>query len=202
MPSFFMDTNKTNSYIFKKEVTFSFNKGILLSFLLAVLWFFFHSILLLVLNKNLSFLTIATEKSIFNPIYSLTVLFIGIAIQELIKAFLLKIMAQVSFRQMKAGFSFSSFMPYLESKYPVPLLTYQLMLLIPGMVIIQAVWLSYIANMYEYIIITAFWIFFSGFDLITLIKIRKYPKHLLVSTHPELPGVFLYDNPFINEEEI
>ena len=196
-----MKTNTSEAYTFKKEVVFSFYKGMLISLLLALIWLLVHSAILYFYQKNFSFFIQAIKQSIFNPIFFILVIFAGIIVQEIIKALLLYAMAGVKFNRMKAGFSLTTFMPYVESNYPVTILTYRLLLFVPCLATIQLVWLSYIANLHEWLFITTVWIFFCSFDIITLVKLKNYNENMLVATHPDRPGVLLYDNPFKSEEQ-
>ncbi len=194
-----MSNQIDNEYFLKKEITFSLFKGILYSLFASIFWIILNFSILYAIHKQNYIIQKAFEDSVFIIEYFVLIFFSGIIIQELIKTIILITKAKVKLQHLKFGFSTSSLTPYIECKYPVPIKAYKYTLIIPTIVILQTIWLSYFFNLYEFIVYSTFWLFFSMFDIITFIMVKNYKKPYLATSHTELPGIILYDNPF-NEE--
>ncbi|MCX7862143.1 MAG: hypothetical protein N2449_04050 [Bacteroidales bacterium] len=190
-----------NDYFFKKELTFNLSKGIFFSLLLSIGWFFIQSLIIWIIKGNLSFLKIALQQSIFSLEYFLPIIFVGILLQEIIKSIILRFLAHVKWKEQRAGFSFLTLLPFIESRYPISIAIYKKLLIVPTIIIIQLIWLTYFYEQYHWLITTSFWIFFSGFDILSFIQIRQIKNNFLASTHYAKTGVIIYDNPFENIDE-
>lgn len=189
----------TEEYFFKKDFTFILQKGYLFSFLLSVGWFGLHSLALRFIHHEWTFIESALDKSFFHIEFLLPVLFGGLILQEAIKSIILNMFGKVKWTAMKAGFSIHTLMPYIESKYPIPIGVYRWLLIVPTFLLLQFVWLSYCCSYSEWLVFTSIWLFFSGFDILAYFQIRRLSTHYLAATHDKLPGVIVYENPF-NEE--
>ncbi len=193
------DIDHSEEYFFKKELIFSSQKGYLYSFFGAISWFCLHSLALRLIYHQWTFLKTAIEKSIFHVEFFIPVLFGGLILQEAIKSLILNRLAKVKWTAIKAGFSIHTLMPYVESKYPIKIGYYKLLLILPSFILLQVIWLAYCCNHSEWLVLSSIWLFFSGFDILTYIMLRNLSGNYLAATHEKLPGVTVYENPF-NEE--
>ncbi len=191
-----MSNQSENDYFFKKEITFSHNIGLLYSFLASVGWITFHFAILYAINKHNFIIQNAFENSILKIEYFVLIFFLGLILQELIKSIIIIFKAKVKLQHLKFEFSMSSLTPSIECKYPISVKVYKYTLLLPVLIIIQIVWLSYFFSLYEFVVYSAFWIFFSMFDIISFILIRKCDNNYLATFHTSSLGVVLYENPF------
>lgn len=191
-----MNNHQDNEYFFKTDVTFSIRKGLFYSVIASFLWMVIHFFILFIIHKHTSFIQLAFDRSIFFLEYFIIVFFAGIIVQELIKSVILFLKAKIKWNNLKAGFSMVSLMPYVMCKYPIPIKIYRLTLILPTIIIMQTIWLAYFFNLYEFIVINAFWLLFSMFEFITYFKIKNYQNEYLATTHTTLPGAVIYDNPF------
>lgn len=189
--------NLTHSENFKIPVTFNYDTGILFSFFSTLLVAFFSLSIFYYIHKSFETIKICVSYIIDNSFIFILYVYAGIIAQEIIKSLILKLFAGVKFKEQKTGFNFSSLMPYVKSKYPVNIRSYLLLLIIPNVINVILLFLSVILNMALILILTFVWLFFSGYDILTLIKLRRfYNKRYLVNESDNLPGVFLYENPF------
>ncbi len=185
-----------NEYFFKKEVTFGPEKGLFFCFIIALIWFLLNSAIIYFIKGSFYFINDGFKDSFLNVEFSLPVFILGILLQEIIKSLLLMILAKVPFRNQLKGFSWTSFMPYVHSKYPIPLNKYRYILIIPTVMLLIVAPLSYIFNHFSFLFISIVWLFFSGYDLYASYLLRKFPKNYLASDHQDLPGSVVYENPF------
>lgn len=185
-----------NNYFFKQDVVFKAENGILFCSIIALVWFLFNTIVLYLIKGSLSFLTDSFNHTVFEPENTLPLFLAGIIFQELIKSTLLRILAKVKFKQQIIGFSITSFMPYVHSKYPILLKNYRTVILLSSLSVLLFIILCYSFNYNRFLLLTTFWLFFSGYDLYTVYLLRKFNKNFLVADHQELPGAVIYDNPF------
>jgi hypothetical protein len=186
---------ETSSYEFKKEYTFSRKEGIIFSFVFSLVWFLLNWLLNYFIYKSNSIIDVALG-ALFNLLYFLLIFFGGIIFQEIIKSLILRYYAGVNWAQQNIGFSATSLLPYVESKYPVSIKAYRLLLIIPSLVICQLIWLSYIYRHYEFILFTSLWLFFTGYDILSFFKIIKIKGNFLVASHPDKPGLIIYEDAF------
>lgn len=188
--------SEENYYFFKQDVVFKSEYGILFCSIIAILWFLFNTIILYLIKGSFSFLADGFNHTIFEPEYTLPLFLAGIIFQELIKSNLLRILAKVKYKQQIIGFSITSFMPYVHSKYPIQLKNYRTVILLSSLSVILLIFLCYCFDNYRFLLLTSLWLFFSGYDLFTIYLLRKFNKNLLVADHQQLPGAVIYDNPF------
>lgn len=189
-----------DNYFFKRDITFSNSKGIAFSFLISLGWFIINSLIYFFNVHNLDFLIEGFNKSFLNIWFFIVVLVSGFFIQEILRSILLNIYANVPFNSQLFVFSINSFMPYVESKYPIPIKKYFDIYLITSICLLPLIFISYMFQKPEWIWITSTWIFFDGFNVYTLFLMYKHiDKNLLCANHPTLPGCVIYDNPFENQ---
>lgn len=185
-----------NNYFFKQDVVFKSENGILFCSIIAIIWFLLNTIVLYLIKGSFSFLADSFNHTVFEPEYTLPLFLAGIIFQELIKSTLLKVLAKVKFKQQIIGFSITSFMPYVHSKYPILLKNYRTVILLSSLSVLLFIFLSYSFDNNRFLLLTSFWLFFSGYDLYTVYLLRKFNKTFLVADHQELPGAVIYENPF------
>jgi len=186
---------ETSSYEFKKEYTFSRKEGITFSFVISLVWFLLNWLLNYFIYKSNSIIDVALG-ALFNLLCFLLIFFGGIIFQEIIKSLILRYYAGVNWAQQNIGFSATSLLPYVESKYPVSIKAYRFLLIIPSLVICQLIWLSYIYRYFEFILFTSLWLFFTGYDILSFFKIIKIKGNFLVASHPDKPGLIIYEDAF------
>ncbi len=179
----------------EREIVFSIYKGYLFSFILSGLWFLCCWLAIGFLFGNHEVILEGAKKTFFHVEFGLPVFIAGMIVRECLKSLVLKFYANIPWNAQNTGFSMSSLMPYVQSKYPIPARKYALTLLIPPFILIQIIWLSFIYQYGEWIILSTLWLFFSGFDILTAFKLYKY-KSFLAADHPDLPGAIIYENPF------
>lgn len=184
-------------YFFKKEVTFSQRKGLFFCFALALIWFLLNSVIIYFIKGSFYFISDGFKDSFLNIEFSLPIFILGILFQELIKSLLLIALAKVPFKSQLKGFSWTSFMPYIHSKYPIPLNKYRLILIIPTFVLLFLSIFSFMFYNFSFLFISIVWVFFSGYDIYASYILRKYPQNSLASDHQDSPGSVVYENPFL-----
>lgn len=187
--------DEESAYSQKKDVVFSTLKGNFFCFCMGIIWFILCWGLSVFIFGNYTMIIEGAKKTLFHVEFGLPVFIAGMIFQEVVKSLLLKFYANVPWNAQTAGFSISSFMPYVQSKYPIPVRKYILILLLPTFILLQIIWLAFIQNQGEWIILSTLWLFFSGYDILTALKLFKY-KSFLAADHPDLPGAVIYENPF------
>lgn len=185
-----------NHYFFKQEVVFKPESGILFCFSIAIIWLLFNTLILFFLKGSFNFLFKGFNQTFFELELTLPLFLAGIVLQESIKSLLLKVWANVKFNQQLIGFSISSFMPYVHSKYPILLKFYKGVILFSSISVMFSILLSYLFENYRFLFLTSFWMFFSGYDVYTIFLLREFKQNYLVADHPDKPGSIIYDNPF------
>jgi len=192
------ENSSESNYFFKKEIVFTTFKGNIVSIILSFLWFLSNSFLLYFNYHSFSFISEGFKTVFFEVEYSLPIFLLGIFFQELIKSIMLKLIAKVNFSQQLIGFSFSSLMPYVHSKYPINIHHYRFILITSSLILLPTIFLSYFFQMYSFLYLSSFWLLFSGYDLYSVYLIRNYERSYVAADHPTLPGVVVYPNPFID----
>lgn len=188
--------SEEDNYFFKQDVVFKSKNGILFCLFIAIIWFLINTIVLYLVKGSFSFLADSFNHTVFEPEYTLSIFLAGIIFQELIKSTLLKVIAKVKFKQQIIGFSITSFMPYVHSKHPILLKNYKTIILLSSLSVLLFIFLCYSYDNNRFLLLTSFWLFFSGYDLYTVYLLRKFNKTFLVADHQELPGAVIYNNPF------
>ncbi|MCX7954628.1 MAG: hypothetical protein N3A01_05495 [Bacteroidales bacterium] len=182
---------------YKTSITFHYDTGIIFSLIITLVYVLLSLFIYLLFFKTLHSFIKSISYIIENPVIFILFVYVGIICQEFVKSLLLRIVANVKFKEQKIGFNVNSLMPYVESKYPINIMAYFSLLVLPNILILVIFILALILNNTLLIILTYVWVFFSGYDILTLMKLKKYwKKNYLVSENSSMPGVNLYENPF------
>ena len=192
------DNVNNNNYFFKQEVVFSSLKGNAVSIALVIVWFLCNSLVLYFKIHSLTFISEGFKTSFLEVEYSLPLFFLGIFFQEMIKSLMLKFLAKVKFSQQLKGFSLTSFMPYVHSKYPINVQHYRLILITSSLILLPTILLTYFFQWYSFLYLSSFWLLFSGYDLYSAFLIKTFDSSFVAADHPDMPGVVIYHNPFID----
>lgn len=185
-----------NNYFFKKDIVFKSETGMMFCFFIAICWLIINSCALYFIKGSFDFLTNSFKLTFFELELTLPLFLAGIVFQEVTKSILLIILANVKIKQQLIGFSISSFMPYVHSKFPIHLKFYKRIILFSSFSVMLSIFLCYLFDSYRFLFLTSFWMFFSGYDIYTIFLLRKFKQNYLAADHPEKPGAVIYDNPF------
>lgn len=134
-------------------------------------------------------------KDLFDTLWFLPAILLGVLLHELIHAFTWKQLAGLSWKEMKLGIQWKTFTPYAHAKKPMQITPYRWGAFMPALLL---GFLPYGISLFT----GNGWLFAYGMlfivaaagDFWILSVLRKVPKDSWVADHPEHAGCIVYQD--------